>query len=295
LLGWAKVTAHWSDAPSAEAVFAKDEERMLKSPDWDAPVGDADRELIEKLTAAFSPEQMAAAVLRHFRERHTAPEELSEVNAPRPASAAFGPSQWFSLPGGRAAGAEPKRLLPMLCKLGDLSRDDIGAIRIQPDTALIEIRTSAVPGLLAALGPSMSLENGAVLSALKNPPSFDRAPRRAAPSPAKPPFAPKRKLEETPGTTQPVDWNDAPAPKPKRPKQKAKPGAGKSARKTGSFPPKDKAEKPRSTDAGNPGKPPGKKERARGPKPPVGKPSSKKNRARKQAAQKFGGTAPAKR
>lgn len=295
LFGWAKLTAAWSDAPSAEAVSAKDEERMFANTDWGATPSDKDQTVIAKLTERFTQDQIAAAYLRSYRERHTAPEELADVGEPAKPRESFGPSVWFSVAGGRAAGAEPRRLLPMLCKLGNLSKDDIGAIRIQPEVSVFELRERSVAGFLKAIGPAMTLEEGAALIQLDGPPKFDKSPRRSGPMPhkGKKPHRGGAKDQsrsakgDAPGTTYPVDWNDDPTPRVKKPK-----GGGKPAQKK-----KPKPKPSHATDAGSPrtpkhttSKPGGAKKtkdvpsNARGPKPPVGKPSSKKNKARRAAA-----------
>ncbi|MEX0351482.1 MAG: DEAD/DEAH box helicase [Paracoccaceae bacterium] len=306
LLGWAKLTAEWGEAPSAEEVSARDEERMLADTGWQTPVAESDAEIVATLTRNFSSEQIAAAYLRLYRERHSAPEELSDINeAPKP-RAPFGPSVWFSLEGGHAVGAEPRRLLPMLCKRGNITRDDIGAIRIQPQASLIEMRESAVQGFLAAIGAEMVLENGAALARLATAPKLDRAPRPdkpAGPRPHKPrrteprDDAPADKAGK-PGTTVPVDWNDDPKPRVKKPKPGAKPARGKKPKPVEAQQPElvvVDALKPRKS-AGKSKRPDGKEGRPRGPKPPVGKPSSKKNRARRAAAAgKSGGMAPPSR
>ncbi|TYB81431.1 DEAD/DEAH box helicase [Maritimibacter fusiformis] len=301
LLGWAKLTAQWSEAPSAEAVSAKDEQRMLASPDWHEPAEESDRAIVTTLCETFTAEQIATAYLRLYRERHSAPEDLSDANeAPKP-RAPFGPSVWFSLEGGAAVGAEPRRVLPMLCKLGNVSRDDIGAIRIQPDVSLIELREGAVAGFLAAIGPAMTLEGGAALTRLDSPPSFDRAPRperparpkEQAPRAAEPHSAAPAPKARTLGTTTPVDWNDAPEPRAKKPKGGAKP-AHKTKPRHGKPKPgaagEGKGWKPYKSGAAKPKRAASPEGRPKGPKPPVGKPSSKKNRARLSLAGKPAGS-----
>ncbi|MBZ8118504.1 DEAD/DEAH box helicase [Roseovarius sp. LXJ103] len=303
LLGWAKLRADWANAPSAEEVTAKDEERMLANPDWLEPVSESDEPTVTKISETFTPEQIAAAYLRLFRERHSAPEDLSDANEAVKPRAPFGPSVWFSLPGGRSTGAEPRRVLPMLCKMGDISRDDIGAIRIQQDASLIELREGALQGFLAAIGPDMTVEDGAKLSRLSAPPKLDRAPQRAKPGPAKdrkprhvprdeaPVTAPQSAPTPSPaapkaGTTKPVEWNDAPNPKFKKPKGGPKKPHRKAANPAADAMAAGAAEpwKPRKSGAGKP-KHAGSKDGApRGPKPPAGKPSSKKNRARSDAS-----------
>ena len=307
LLGWAKLTADWAEAPSADEVTARDDDRMLTGADWSAEVEGANRAAVDRLVAEFSAEQLAAAYVRLYRERRSAPEELSDpASAPAP-RAAFGPSAWFSIEGGRATGAEPRRILPMLCKLGDLTREDIGAIRIEPEAALFEIRQEAVAGFLAAIGPAMVLEEGAALTRLSDPPGARRAPRREKPasspapsSGAKGPASPVRTSPPAdpvrPADTPPVDWNDTPAPRPGK--------AGRKARKPGSPHPKPEtrgnaevtAARPRHEGKPKPrAKPPGDlsdpSRSARGARPPVGKPSSKKNRARQLARAEAGAAA----
>ncbi|WP_281984508.1 DEAD/DEAH box helicase [Thalassorhabdomicrobium marinisediminis] len=334
LLGWAKLSADWGDAPSAEEVTARDEERMLEQLGDAAPLEESDAGIVGKLTETYSAEQIATAYLRLYRERHSAPEELSPADAPAKPREAFGPSVWFAIPGGRDAEAEPRRILPVVCKAGDLSRDDIGAIRIQKDASYVEIRQSAVPGFLSAIGPDMTLEKGMSITQLAQPPKLEpRGPRPDKPRFDKPRFdkgksdrpkphrgsdkpgwsgnsddaprnAPrdvKSAKPKTKGTTTPVDWNDAPTPKPKKPKPDAAradaPAFKKKPRHGGKAPAGDGAVepyKPRKAAAGDPSKRvsrPGDKPKhggAKGPTPPQGKASSKKNRARQAAAKGAG-------
>jgi ATP-dependent RNA helicase DeaD len=308
LLGWAKVKAEWAEAPSAEEVTAKDDERMVASSDWTAEVEAHDLDAVRQLTENFSTEQIAAAFVRLYRERRSAPEELSDISQPAAPRASFGPSVWFSLEGGRAAGAEPRRLLPMLCKLGNLSREDIGAIRIQQEASLVEIREAAVAAFVKAIGPEMVAEGGARLTRLATAPNFERGPQRDKSAPKD--RAPRREVAigaaksgdtvQT-GSTKPIDWNDDPKPRVKKPKPGAKKAGHSKPKRDGDTkvaPPKADPWKPRTPKAKNKsqGGPGDGDTTSRGPKPPVGKPSSKKNRARQLAKAKdaAGATKPRK-
>ena len=309
ILKSAKVQATWSGAPSADAVKARDEDRMLDDPQWLEEVPESDLSAVAKLTERFTPAQIAAAYLRLFNSHHSAPEELSGVDDKPKPRVAFGPSVWFSLDGGRQANAEPRRLLPMLCKAGNITKEDIGAIRIQYNESFIELREASVAGFLKAIGPGMTVEAGAVLTRLDRAPDLSNSPRPSGPSrgpskgPAKPrgpkpDFKPAEgkkpkhqetgdKPSETRGTTKPVDWNDAPAPRNKKPKPGGKSGKPKArgkltvapnetesgvvvTRRKPDAPRKDRADKPRHAGKGAP--------------PPDGKPSSKKNRLRAKMA-----------
>ncbi len=296
ILKFAKLRAEWDVAPGAEAVMARDELRMLADPVWSEALTESEAAPVAKLTESFSPEQIAAAYLRLYHARHSAPEELGPADAKPAPRAAFGPSVWYSLEGGQAAGAEPRRLLPMLCKAGGISKDDIGAIRVHHEASFIEIREAAVAGFEAAIGSAMQVE-GAGLSRQNKAPergprpenreSRRREERSERPGRGGPERAGDKSAADTPrkprqgGTTVPVNWNDDPAPRRKKPKTAAgsdkprkprnKDKARAEARPEGAVTP----HKPRMKGAG--GKP-------KGPPPPKGKPGSKKNKARAGAA-----------
>ena len=276
LLGWAKVQASWAPAPSADAVREKDRERMLADPAWHEEMNEDESPVVNDMTARFTPEQLALAYLRLKAERQTAPEDLSDVSdthspTPRPV---FGPSVWFAIAGGRAAHHDPRRLLPMLCKAGNITRDDIGAIRIRDEESFFQIAEKSVDAFEKAVGTEIE---GDALRRSEAPPAQGRpGPKtHAGKGPAK-------------GTTKPVDWNDAPAPRPKTPKAahpNAKPRRPEDDRPEGVVEPWKKKGKP----AGKPGGKPGAKFGAKpGKKPaqagtPIGKPNSKKNKARAAA------------
>lgn len=186
LLKFAKLNATWGAAPSAEAVAAKDEERMMDDPAWLEEITEAERPSVDKLTERFTAEQIAGAFMRLYGSKHSAPEELSEVasgGGAREERPPFGPSIWFSVAGGREIGAEARRILPMLCKMGDLTKEDIGAIRVRDRESFVEIRESAVKGFVKALGPNMTVEDDAPVTQLKEPPAGIRSARPGGPRP----------------------------------------------------------------------------------------------------------------
>ncbi|WP_299966119.1 DEAD/DEAH box helicase [uncultured Roseobacter sp.] len=227
LLGWAKLSADWGTPPSAAEVYAEDETRMLEDPAWNAPVPDAQQSLVTSLADRFTPEQLAAAFVSLAQSQRAAPEELGDPDARDTAPRqAFGPSVWFSLNQGRNAGAEPRRILPMICRPSDLTKDDIGAIRIQSEQSFVEVRADRADAL-----NGIALEEGLTLTRLDAPPSFETAPR------GKPP--------------QPKPYKPAAAPKGKRPPKSHK--TERSPMKPGARPqPKSSATGPEGATAGAP-------------------------------------------
>ena len=284
ILQAAKVTAQWAQPPSAEEVTAKDRARLLEDPAWHEEISAADQVAVDELLSHFSPTQVAAAFLRVYTAKQSAPEELLAVDAreakeAKPRRVAdFGPTVWFSIPGGRASGTVPGRLLPMICNAGGLTKNDIGAIKIHPDASFFEVKLSSVDGFKKALGPNMTVEDDAVVTELKAPPADVPYERSSAP---KSRFEKKTPVEKP---SAPIDWNDAPAPK----QRTAKPGEGKPKfksktaaqsrpdgvvesfkRKSGSGKPgagKPSAGKPAGKPGGKPGGKPAKKTASGKPK-----------------------------
>nr|WP_232897175.1 DEAD/DEAH box helicase [Pontibaca salina] len=317
LLKSARLNANWSEAPSADAVRTRDEERMLADPIWEHPLDETDAALLQRLTARYSAEHIAAACLHLFASRQSPPEDLlpADTKAVKRERAPFGPSVWFSINSGRTSGADPGRLLAMLCREGDITRDDVGAIRMRDDHAVIELRESAVAGFLDQIGPDMTLRDGEVLSRLDKAPDLSQRP--AARDKGRPRSAPTRKTTDKSGPL-PEKAEPAPAPSappapqpvstrrpemadPSRSGRKPRTGVTSAKPKRPARPEKTRpdgvvtARKPRPGDkapgAGGKGKSFGKP--GKGPKPPIGKPTSKKNRAR--AAAKGGQGAPTRR
>ena len=330
ILKGARLDAEWIDAPSADAIRAQDELRMLDDPMWTDPVTEAEAAMVAKLAEQFEPAQLAAAILRMHGLRHSAPEHLSAVTgdkAPK-ARAPFGPSVWFSVSGGRNQGVEVRRLLPIVCNAGDITKDDIGAIRIQGDMSYVEILATSADGFTRALGSDTKIEGGAVVTRLQGVPAAASQPKprfepRSGGKPAsqgpkknyddspkpnstkrvwdKPATKPARTAssESKPKSSAPIEWNDAPPPRHKKPKPGAKP-VSKSGAKTRFAKPPSALEKAMNDGSVNEFKKPRQKSSTKGQQPngapKVGKQNSKKNKARRAAAAAAaGGTQPPRR
>jgi len=224
LLKFAKITAEWTVAPSADAIRAKDEEKLLTDPVWSESPSEDEAAFAAKLLSAHSPEAIAAAYLRLYRANLSAPEELSDpdVAPKRKDKEAFGPSRWFRLSVGRNKGAEPRWLLPMVLRSAGLDKEAIGAIRVQYDETFMEVAEASAPALTEWLAAGNSLDQGIELTELAEAPDLS-APRPGPPSDGRPP---RREREDRP--RKPRDA--APAPKPRAdrradaPKPPRKPG-----------------------------------------------------------------------
>jgi ATP-dependent RNA helicase DeaD len=182
LLKWAKITAEWTVPPSAEEILRKDEERLLADPMWQDEVTEDEAAFAARLLDLHDAPTIAAAYLRLYRSRQSAPEELSAPDAaPVRERKPFGPSRWFALSVGAGDNAEARWLLPLLCRAGDLDKSAIGAIRVQDSETFVELTEASAAGFLAALGEGSVLEDGITVRALDAAPELAPQPRKPRP------------------------------------------------------------------------------------------------------------------
>nr|WP_207912132.1 DEAD/DEAH box helicase [Parafrankia sp. BMG5.11] len=156
MLRGAKIQADWISAPSAEAIRQNDRERLLTALLEPVQVDEEDRELAARLLAERSPEEIAAALVRAHRAAMPQPEELAE-NTPEGREAdrqqrhreGFEDTIWFRMNIGRRQNADPRWILPLLCRRGHITRNEIGAIRIGANITHFQI-PRAIAGKFAA-------------------------------------------------------------------------------------------------------------------------------------------------
>ncbi|MEI6640769.1 MAG: DEAD/DEAH box helicase [Novosphingobium sp.] len=147
MLRGARIPAQWVQAPSAADIRTADNERMMAALLAPVEASEEDRALAVRLLAERSPEDIAAALVQVHRSRLPEPEDLMSGNdagppAQREPRAGFEQSTWFRVNIGRAQNADPRWILPLLCRRGHVSRTEIGAIRITGDETLFEVPTA---------------------------------------------------------------------------------------------------------------------------------------------------------
>ncbi len=88
---------------------------------------------------------------------------------------------WFRLNVGREKNADPKWLIPLICRLGHVTKPDIGAIRIFDRETKFEILPSAADRFAEAVGGAA--EGGLRISPAAGPPAAGGGgkPRRGPP------------------------------------------------------------------------------------------------------------------
>lgn len=183
LLSNAGIQATWAKSPTIEEIAGRDRERLFDDPLLNAPATEDETAFARDLLARFRAEQVAAAFLRLHRAGHPAPEELIDAapaEEPKKRRDDFRKGVWFSLSVGHKDSAEPRWLLPMLCRAGHITKNEIGAIRVHQKETHVELVPDCVERFLAAVGPTRTLEKTIVLRPL------DGVPEAPADAPGKP-------------------------------------------------------------------------------------------------------------
>jgi len=187
LLRDAKINAEWIGVPTPDEIHAADRERLLAKLAEPVEFDDADRELGARLLTEKSPEDVAALLVRALRAKLPAPEELSAGGAPERRERQEGPragfedTVWFRMNVGRRHNADPRWLLPLLCRRGHITKTEIGAIRIGNDESAFEIPKAVAAKFIASVKRTATPDDDLMFEQMAGPP--DGPPRRSAGGP----------------------------------------------------------------------------------------------------------------
>jgi ATP-dependent RNA helicase DeaD len=229
LLDSASIDAGWSGPPLADEIRAKDQQRLLADPILTEAASEEDLALARKILEDSTPEQVAAALIRLHRSRLPEPEDLFDdvretgqtIPSARPqrGAAAYDPlregpapshradsvgAEWFRMPIGRQNNADPKWLIPLICRLGHVTKKDIGQIRIFDRETKFEIVAETEARFRQAV--KGAAEGDIRIEPAAAPPAADRprgprpGPQRAGP---KPPISPRPSSDGKPGPRPP--------------------------------------------------------------------------------------------
>jgi ATP-dependent RNA helicase DeaD len=170
----AGIDVKWVSPPTVEQIRKQDQERLLDNPIFSEPAGEEDAALAAELIAKKTPEEIATALARIFRSQLPAAEDLFESGPPEQRGekkwsptrdlAGEGPGagprrqreprtdmQWFRMNAGRHNNADPRWLIPLICRLGHITKMEIGAIRVFDRETKFEIAVHAAKGFMDAV------------------------------------------------------------------------------------------------------------------------------------------------
>jgi ATP-dependent RNA helicase DeaD len=177
LIDMAGIDVTWAAPPSAEEVRVRDRERLMHDPMFTEETTEEDLAIARMLLAEKSAEDIANALARFHRARLPAPEEIFDPGPDR------GPRErkdkreretdrahggrdkgrgsdgdsygsedmvWFRMSVGRRNNADPRWLLPIICRLGHVTKKEIGSIKIFDRETKFQIAQSHAPKFAAA-------------------------------------------------------------------------------------------------------------------------------------------------
>jgi ATP-dependent RNA helicase DeaD len=167
MLRGARIEAEWIDPPTPDAIRANDRERLLQALLAPVEFDDEDRELAARLLAERSAEDIAAALVRSHRAALPQAEEMiahstegrqtDRQDRHRPG---FEDVVWFRMNIGRRQNADPRWILPLLCRRGHISRNEIGAIRILPGETHFQVPRAIASKFTSAVARTAGSEEG---------------------------------------------------------------------------------------------------------------------------------------
>ncbi len=237
MLRAARIEAEWKNPPTAAEVRAEDRERLfatITQPAAEVAVDDDDRTLAVRVQNALSADAIALALVRAHRAKMPVAEEYLDAGSADPAERrpavkreGFEDTVWFKMDIGRRQNADVRWILPLLCRRGHVTKNEVGAIKIGQHETMFDVPRHAADRFAAAVARTAAAEaaneaggDGVTITRM------DQSPRDAArmagkgtahaasrDNAARPPRPPHRVPHPRPQSarTQPPTRHDRPA------------------------------------------------------------------------------------
>ncbi|OJU14863.1 MULTISPECIES: DEAD/DEAH box helicase [unclassified Sphingomonas] len=160
ILRSARIEAEWMPAPSAASIREQDRNRLLAKLAEPVEATEEETQLAQRLLAEQTPENIALALVRAHSQTMPQPEELIDLSSAENRRGEAGEKQhrpgfedtaWFRMDIGRRQNADPRWILPLLCRRGHITRADVGAIRILANETHFEVRRAIEAKFRSAL------------------------------------------------------------------------------------------------------------------------------------------------
>ena len=211
VLSIAKLSASLTSPPDIAAIEARYRQQIVEAATSAPLPSENETAFVAELLERLTPQQLAAAYLRQQLAARPAPEEITSVKTSAgPVKApkrdkrkhdnadARAPRMldgvWFTLSLGRKHRADPKWLLPMICKAGGVTKADVGSIKIDDLETRFEITADKAEAFCAPLAGARLEKGVRIASAADNvsgpavPKSHQKPREKGTSSPA--PHAP---------------------------------------------------------------------------------------------------------
>lgn len=212
VMKYANIEAVYRAAPTSDEIDAYYRDSILEAAVSAPNPAESEMDMVNQLMAKTTPEQLAVAFLRQQVASRPAPEDITEVNLDRadrgrdrdrekgprrdkpfgeksygegrsdgaPRERSRKPEMeggvWFSLSIGRKQRADPKWILPMICKAGGVTKKDVGSIKIEDVETRFEISGDRAQEFAASMAVNGTGESGVSITKI-GAGGFGGAPR----------------------------------------------------------------------------------------------------------------------
>ncbi|WP_420140481.1 DEAD/DEAH box helicase [Sphingomonas sp.] len=189
VLRGARIEAEWVDVPTPEDNRAKDRERLLAALLEPVELDEEDRALAARLIEQQGVDEIAARLVRAHRAAMPQPEELAEAT-PEARRAAqqerhrpgFEDVVWFRMDIGRRQNADPRWILPLICRRGHITKNEVGAIRIGPNETAFQVPRALAAKFQSAIARTAQGDDDVTIVPSDGPVEGGRPPQRSGPA-----------------------------------------------------------------------------------------------------------------
>ncbi|MFW6076167.1 MAG: DEAD/DEAH box helicase [Hyphomicrobiales bacterium] len=192
LLASANLEATWAAPPSIEDIRKRDRERLVKDPAWSEEPSEDTLAVARALLAEHSAEAIAAVLVRRHWDALPAPEELLDGRggggaperarpneaAPKGRQARLEDTVWFRMNIGRQRNADPRWLVPLICRRGHVTNREIGSIRIFDRETKFEIARGAADRFATVIRSADSEDDDIRIEAIRTEAHAPKPARR---------------------------------------------------------------------------------------------------------------------
>ena len=190
MLKQAKIAVDWIKPPSADDIRAQDRERLIATLLAPIETDDEDNALAERLMAEKTPLEIAAALVHAHRANMPQAEDLLDAAPQTDRTQGHRPGfddvVWFRMNIGRRQNADPRWLLPLICRRGHITKNEIGAIRISAGETMFQVPRAIANKFAASVARTANFdgqdENAIRIEAVEGEPRQAAARPRLSPS-----------------------------------------------------------------------------------------------------------------
>ena len=189
MLRGARIEAEWINPPTPEDIRRNDRERLIETLIQPVEADEEDKVVAMRVQKALSADAIAVALVQAHRSKMPSLEELLSADArpergPASKREGFDDTVWFRINIGRKHDADPRWILPLLCRRGHITKNEIGAIKISANETLFDIPRASAAKFADALKRTAldDPDDGVIIDAIPgNPRDTSRENKRKGP------------------------------------------------------------------------------------------------------------------